>query len=199
MPRNFPIRITSTPRSGTMYTSHWLRSEGFIVAHEKHHKHGIVGWQAAVHSDNVPFTGDHNADCNYVNTWMIFRDPCKTIASIKKVAFSDTSRDKFLEFVRRFIELPDQDRIKMAADFYLKWMAICLEESSKVFRTGDNLLVEQLSEIVKPTYSLQKAPAKNLHSHVKKHLSRKEFFEMVPEYKESILNMEKTLEELAEK
>lgn len=156
----YPILITTTPRSGTVFISSLLNELGLDVATNGQivKKHGMVSWVHIFQDNLYDLYGVHARelhDNKFKFIWHQLRDPLKSLTSI---AFTEPlTESSYHQYLQRHISLPDMNtsfdekmtskkernskRILISLQFYLQWHAFIASLNVPMFRIED--LVEE--------------------------------------------------------
>ena len=153
----YPLLITATPRSGTVFMTNFLNDLGIQLSKDSQYpkEHGMVSW---VHvfkdSEYDPFPTLQAKDLHgskFKVIWHQLRDPLKCLTSI---AFTEPLVDqKYLDYLQRHISLSDSNAtvpvlmdpsqnleqilIRRALEFYLQWHTFIQSLRVPMFRLED--------------------------------------------------------------
>jgi hypothetical protein len=173
----YPILITATPRSGTVFMSSLLNELGLDIANDGQvvRKHGMVSWVHIFQDNSYDLAWVHARELHaskFKYVWHQLRDPLKCLTSI---AFTEPLTDSsYQRFLQRHISLSAMDssshgnitldeenilkQIYLSLQFYLQWHTFIFSLNIPTFRLEDLVEKKNMDIIDEIFYTLDQTP-----------------------------------------
>ena len=149
--------ILGHPRSGTGFSSHLFKHNGWDVGHEKMGENGTSDWQYVIEDDKCFYwTTGTRKDWKFDYVIHCVRDPWTAISS---VLFTETylhNKNKFVkeseEFRRKWLDLPGINPIDDVAQSILQWNKLIKDQNPdwtiRIEHPEDHLKIPYIDKVL---------------------------------------------------